>query len=112
MRISESKMKRQQHKIVKHTHTIRRLLPKNYLSVFDHFWGLALKGLLNSCLPKVELSTKGIIYIVRSKNFPKNCYSLLPISGTSKGLKKMASLSGSSTYPKLGQKSVINGNKG
>ena len=25
--------------------TIRRLLPKNYLSVFDHFVGLVLKGL-------------------------------------------------------------------
>ena len=31
--------------MVKHTHTIRRLLPTNYLNVFDHFWGLAFKGL-------------------------------------------------------------------
>ena len=31
--------------MVKHTQTIRRLLPTNYLSVFDHFVGLALKGL-------------------------------------------------------------------
>ena len=31
--------------MVKHTQTIRRLLPMNYLSVFDHFVGLALKGL-------------------------------------------------------------------
>ena len=31
--------------MVKHTQTIRRLLPKNCLSVFDHFVGLALKGL-------------------------------------------------------------------
>ena len=37
--------KRQPHKIVKHTQTIRRLLPTNCLSVFDHFLGLALKGL-------------------------------------------------------------------
>ena len=31
--------------MVKHTQTIRQLLPTNYLSVFDHFVGLALKGL-------------------------------------------------------------------
>ena len=31
--------------MVKHTKTIRRLLPKNCLRVFDHFVGLALKGL-------------------------------------------------------------------
>ena len=36
---------RQPHKIVKYTQTIRRLLPTNCLSVFDHFVGLALKGL-------------------------------------------------------------------
>ena len=32
--------------MVKHTQTVRRLLPTNSLSVFDHFAGLALKGLL------------------------------------------------------------------
>ena len=37
--------KRQPHKMVKHTHTIRRLLPTICLDVFDHFVGLALKGL-------------------------------------------------------------------
>ena len=31
--------------MVKHTQTIRRLLPTNCLSVFDYFVGLALKGL-------------------------------------------------------------------
>ena len=31
----------------KHIQTICRLLPTNYLSVFDHFVGLALKGLTN-----------------------------------------------------------------
>ena len=31
--------------MVKHIQTIRRLLPTNCLSVFDHFVGLALKGL-------------------------------------------------------------------
>ena len=32
-------------KMVKHTQTIRRLLPTNYLSVFDYFVGLVLKWL-------------------------------------------------------------------
>ena len=31
--------------MVKHTQTIRRLLPTNCLSVFDHFVGLVLEGL-------------------------------------------------------------------
>ena len=33
------------HKMVKHTQTIHRQKPTNCLSVFDHFVGLALKGL-------------------------------------------------------------------
>ena len=33
--------------MVKHTQTIRRLLQTNFLSVFDHFVGSALKGLMN-----------------------------------------------------------------
>ena len=37
--------KRQPHKMVKHTQTIRRLLLMNSLSVFGHSVGLALKGL-------------------------------------------------------------------
>ena len=36
---------RQPQKMFKHTQTIRRFLPTNCLSVFDHFVGLALKGL-------------------------------------------------------------------
>ena len=32
--------------MVKHTQTIRWLLPTNFLSLFDHFVGLALKGLI------------------------------------------------------------------
>ena len=39
-------LKHQPHKIVKHTKTICWLLLTNCLSVFDHFVGLALKGLL------------------------------------------------------------------
>ena len=37
--------RRQFHKMDKHTQTIRRLLPTNCVSVFDHFMGSALKGL-------------------------------------------------------------------
>ena len=35
--------------MVKQTQAVSRLLPTNCLSVFDHFVGLALKGLRNSC---------------------------------------------------------------
>ena len=35
------------HKMVKITQTICRLLPINYLTVFDHFVGLALNGLVS-----------------------------------------------------------------
>ena len=35
---------RQPNKMVKHIQKIRRFLPTNYLSVFDRFVGLALKG--------------------------------------------------------------------
>ena len=38
-------MKRQSHKMVKRTQTVRRQFPTNCLSVFDHFVILALKGL-------------------------------------------------------------------
>ena len=34
--------------MVKQTQTIRWLLPTNFLSVFDHFVGLALKGFKNT----------------------------------------------------------------
>ena len=37
--------KRKPHKMVKHTQAICRQKPTNCLSVFDHFVGLALKGL-------------------------------------------------------------------
>ena len=38
-------------KMVRYTQTICRLLPMNCLSVFDHFVGLALKGLRPIILP-------------------------------------------------------------
>ena len=36
--------------MVKHTQIIRRLLPTNCLSLFDHFMGLTPKGLISSIL--------------------------------------------------------------
>ena len=46
--------KRQPHKMVKYTKTICRQWPTNCLSVFNHFVGLALKGLrfLNQISPQ------------------------------------------------------------
>ena len=43
-------VKHQPNKMVKHTQTIHRLLRTNCLSVFDHFAGLALKGLIKKQL--------------------------------------------------------------
>ena len=42
--------KLQPHKIVKHTQTIRRLLPTNCLRVFNHIEVLVLKGISIPCL--------------------------------------------------------------
>ena len=39
------------HRMVKHIQTIRRQFPTNCLSVFDHFVGLALKGLSEFLIP-------------------------------------------------------------
>ena len=38
--------------MIKQTRTIRRLLPMNCLSVFDHFIGLALEGFIWFCFVK------------------------------------------------------------
>ena len=40
--------------MVKHTQTIRRLLPKNCLRLFDHFVGLALQGLVHEINKNME----------------------------------------------------------
>ena len=47
--------------MVKQTQTIRQLLPTNSLSVFDHFVGLALKGLRFQCFQKLCNVTLGLI---------------------------------------------------
>ena len=45
------------YKTINHTKTIPRRLPTNCLSVFDHFVGLALKGLkfINWIKPKLQM---------------------------------------------------------
>ena len=48
------------HKMVKHTQRIRRLLPTNCLSVFDHFVGLALKELTKRV---AEIKREPFLYI-------------------------------------------------
>ena len=54
--------------MVKHTQTIRRLLPTNCLSVFGHFVGLALKELKKQLL-KIVL---GIAFLMVVDNLIKN----------------------------------------
>ena len=43
--------------MVKHTQTIRQLLPTNSLSAFDHFVGLALKGYVTSLALPTSISS-------------------------------------------------------
>ena len=52
--------KRQPHKMIKHSQRIRRLLLAKYFVVFDHFVGLALKG-LNQAFNR----SNGLIFINR-----------------------------------------------
>ena len=47
--------------MVKHTQTIRRLLPTNCLSVFDNFVRLALKGLILRTAVKLQRSVSSFI---------------------------------------------------
>ena len=58
--------------MVKNTQTIRRLLPANYLSVFDHFVGLALKG-LNLSSNFFPLSSEAVTSVIFRTQF-FSCY--------------------------------------
>ena len=44
----------QPYKMVKHTKTIRRLFPTNFLSEFDHFVGFALEGLVSNIFSTIH----------------------------------------------------------
>ena len=50
--------------MVKHIQKIPRLLPTNYLSVFEHFAGLALKGLI----PLQAFSSQWSAYLKSNKS--------------------------------------------
>ena len=51
--------------MVKHTQTIRRLLPTNCLSVFDHFVGSGLKGLRKKII-KINTIISGVSWVAES----------------------------------------------
>ena len=63
---------RQPQKMVKRTQTIRRLLPTNCLSVFNHFVRLPLKGLTIAVriLPFKNKKEKWLLYDVSFIFFP------------------------------------------
>ena len=71
--------------MVKHTQTNRRQQPMNCLSVFDHFVGLAIKGLtlqlhINKLMKMYELKLQFVIWqpnnLVKQffSNLPTNCF--------------------------------------
>ena len=66
--------------MVKHTQTIRRILPTNYFSVCDHFVGLTLKGLTwmaNVSLQVTEVGTMNIfMYWVNENGGRKGIFGL------------------------------------
>ena len=49
--------------MVKHTQTIRRRLSTNCLNVFDHFVGLALKGLKLHVLTQLSIINPFIVLL-------------------------------------------------
>ena len=51
--------------MVKHTLITRRLLPTNCLSVFDHFVGVALKGLILQPLVSTKNGKTSVFGFVR-----------------------------------------------
>ena len=67
--------------MVKHTETVRRQIPANCSSVFDHFVGLALKRLIIITVDYVCLDGNLLRshYLVRAQDFPENyiSYSLI-----------------------------------
>ena len=60
-------LKRRPLKIVKHTQTIRRQQPTNCLSVFDHFLGLVLEGLICSFFDAFKVAVIFFVEIASNK---------------------------------------------
>ena len=56
--------------MVKQIQTIRRLLPTNCLSVFDHFAGLALKGLTFYVLEYIQVITNVLSLLTKCFYLP------------------------------------------
>ena len=57
--------------MVKHIRIIRRQQPANCLSVFDHFVGLALKGLINvliSSQTSLKIVFTDLVFMLKRKN--------------------------------------------
>ena len=50
--------------MVKHTQTIRWLLPTNCLILFDHFVGLVLKGLTNAFLKVHKITLIMVLWFI------------------------------------------------
>ena len=67
--------KRQLDKMVKHTQVKRRLLSKNCLKVFDHFFGLALKE-LRPIVIKSIITNNFVICCFNSATFNENLLQL------------------------------------
>ena len=66
--------------MVKHTQIIRRRLPANYLSVFDHFVELALKGLRLLFVFKIIMFISFILTKTRLFESHNNFFSLKTFS--------------------------------
>ena len=64
--------------MVKHTQAIYQFLPTNCLSVFDHFVGLAVKGLTVNKNTKTSKSLTNIKAGVKYKAFDICCKSFVP----------------------------------
>ena len=74
--------------MVKHTETIRRLLTTNFLSVFDHFVGLALIGLkvmpdifFSFCFSSLKESAfetrENVFFFYLGNSFRSSCVQVL-----------------------------------
>ena len=64
-------LKRQPPNIVKHTQTIRRQMTTNCMSLFDHFVGLTLKGMLSDLLV-IKITPKGCYHL--RYQYRKDCF--------------------------------------
>ena len=63
--------------MVKHTQIIRRQQPTNYLSVFDHFVGIALKGLTSNATKLLESTERKLTKEKNGENKPQLLLKLI-----------------------------------